>query len=71
MTLDVDLHIQKGRMQDVNLKVRYLKLHTSCRTFIYTRQNKHGSEFLRSLSLLNVNIKFYSLCNLEVMSLSL
>ena len=36
MTLDVDLHIQKGRMQDVKLKVCHLKLHTSCRTSIYT-----------------------------------
>ena len=25
MTLDVDLNIQKGRMQDVKLKVCYLK----------------------------------------------
>ena len=73
MTLDVDLDIQKGRMQDVKLKVCYLKLNASCRTsplrYIYTERKRF---FLWSLSLLNVNIKLDFLwTHLEAMSLSL
>ena len=71
MTLDVDLDIQKGRMQDVKLKVCYLKLNASCRTsplrYIYTERKRFFS-----LSLLNVHIKLDFLwTHLEAMSLSL